>query len=101
MIPRKWAVKCIPYPKTQKRVLVILSRGEVIRLFQHASSEKEKMFMMLAYATGLRMMELCHLRVSDIDGDRKVLIVRKLSRLTTLIESMSTMASEEKYFFMF
>ena len=77
VIPRKWAVKCIPYPKTQKRVPVILSRGEVIRLFQHASSEKAKMFMMLAYATGLRMMELRHLRVSDIDGDRKVLIVRK------------------------
>jgi site-specific recombinase XerD len=77
VIPRKWAVKCIPYPKTQKRVPVILSRGEMVRLFQHASSEKVKMFMMLAYASGLRMMELRHLKVNDIDGERMVLIVRK------------------------
>jgi integrase/recombinase XerD len=67
----------IPLGPAPQRLPEILSRDELARLFAVARHLKSRTFLMLGYGTGLRVSELCHLRVSDIDShpDRKCLRV--------------------------
>ena len=58
----------IPLAPAPQRLPEILSREELRRLFAVARNLKSRTFLMLAYASGLRLSELCHLRVSDIDS---------------------------------
>lgn len=46
----------------------VLSREELARLFECAPHLKARTFLMTAYGSGLRLNELCHLRVADIDS---------------------------------
>ena len=55
---------------------VVLSREEVRRLFAVMEGTTGLM-LKLIYGTGLRLMECLHLRVKDVDLDRKVVIVRE------------------------
>ncbi|WP_088280797.1 site-specific integrase [Ideonella sp. A 288] len=57
----------IPYARQPQRVPEVLSRDELARLFACAPHATANVFMKLAYATGLRLNELCHLRRRDID----------------------------------
>ncbi len=69
----------IPLAPAPQRLPEILSREELARLFASASHLKPRTFLMLAYGTGLRLSELCRLRVSDIDShtDRMCLRVQQ------------------------
>jgi site-specific recombinase XerD len=58
----------IPLAAAPQRLPQILSREEIARLFAAAAHPKSRTFLMLAYGTGLRLSELCHLRVEDIDS---------------------------------
>lgn len=57
----------IPYARQPQRVPEVLSREEVARLLACAPHPTAVTFLTLAYATGLRLNELCHLRRRDID----------------------------------
>ena len=57
----------IPYVRQPQRVPELLSREEVARLLACAPHITAATFLKLAYATGLRLNELCHLRRRDID----------------------------------
>lgn len=46
----------------------VLSRVELVRLFDCACHAKARSFLQLAYGTGLRVSELCSLRVEHIDS---------------------------------
>ena len=67
----------IPLPRAPQRLPEILSREELARLFAVARSPKSRTLLMLAYGSGLRLSELCHLRVAEIDGhaDRRCIHV--------------------------
>ena len=58
----------IPLAPAPQRLPEILSREEIARLFGAARHPKSRTFLMLAYGTGLRLSELCHLRAADIDS---------------------------------
>jgi integrase/recombinase XerD len=58
----------IPLARAAQRLPEILSREELARLFAMACHLKSRTFLMLGYGTGLRLSELCHLRVADIDS---------------------------------
>ncbi|MGZ3667419.1 MAG: tyrosine-type recombinase/integrase [Ktedonobacterales bacterium] len=58
----------IPLAPAPQRLPEILSREELARLFAVARHLKSRTFLMLAYGTGLRLSELCHLRVRHIDS---------------------------------
>jgi integrase/recombinase XerD len=58
----------VPLTRTPQRLPEILSRDELARLFAVAPHAKARTFLMLAYATGLRLSELCHLRAEHIDS---------------------------------
>ena len=58
----------IPYAHTPQRQPEILSREELARLFDAAANLRTRTLLMTAYAAGLRVSEVCALRVTDIDS---------------------------------
>ena len=54
--------------RNPQRLPEVLSRAEVAALLGAPLSPKARMFLTLAYATGLRLSELCQLRGCDIDS---------------------------------
>lgn len=66
----------IPLAPAQQRLPEILSRQEIAGLMAVARHPKARTFFMLAYGTGLRLSELCHLRVTDIDSHSDRMCIR-------------------------
>ncbi len=54
----------------------VLTREEVKKMFDAVSNEKHKLVLGLLYSSGLRVSELCGLKVKDIDFNEGVLWVR-------------------------
>lgn len=68
-LEKEWDIRRIPYHKTGRRLPVVLGQEEVRRLFDA--------ILMTAYASGLRVSEVVHLRVSDIDSQRMTIRVEQ------------------------
>jgi integron integrase len=63
--------------KRPVRVPTVLSEGEVQRLIAAMPAESVRTLMVkVLYGTGLRLMELCTLRLRDLDFDRSQIVVR-------------------------
>lgn len=57
----------IPYPKEEKSLPKLLSRKELLQLFDGALNPKHRLILRLIYGSGLRRSELVNLRIEDID----------------------------------
>jgi integrase/recombinase XerD len=66
----------IPYGKIPRKLPDVLSPSEVLRLLDAASPGRERTRLQVLYACGLRLGELLHLRVTDIDSARMVVHIR-------------------------
>lgn len=73
-------VQDIRCPRPERRLPVVLSFDEVQRFFAAIPSFKQRMILMAAYAAGLRISEVVHLEVTDIDSSRMVIRVRQGKR---------------------
>ncbi len=69
----------IPMAKVPKTLPRVLSRDEVSRLFAAASNPRARTLLMLTYAAGLRVSEVCALQLADIESapDRMCIKVRQ------------------------
>jgi site-specific recombinase XerD len=67
----------LPYPRVPQRQPELLSRDEVRRLIEAAGNPRDRVALMTTYAAGLRVSELCHLRVADIDSIRMALRIEQ------------------------
>jgi integrase/recombinase XerD len=76
-LKRREAEFCLPRPKVAQRLPHILSREEVAALFENTPNLKHRAFLMTTYGGGLRLLEACHLKVSDIDSDRMTIRVEQ------------------------
>lgn len=65
-----WSLKKFPRPRKDDVLPSILSKEQVARLISAAPNFKYQVFLALLYATGIRLSEACHLKISDIDSDR-------------------------------
>jgi len=74
-LKQNWVVEKIPYPKTRKKLPVVLDRAEVDALFSVTKNLKHKAILMITYSSGLRLSETAHLKVSDIDSKRMMIKV--------------------------
>lgn len=70
-------VSFIRFPKRCSKVRTVLSVDEVHRLLQAMTHPVYQAIAMVLYGTGLRVTEALALEVSDIDGERGVIHVRK------------------------
>lgn len=75
VLQRPWTVADTPYPKRPDKLPTVLSQDEVARLIEAALTPLHRAVLMTLYATGLRRAELVRLKVSDIDGERRVIHV--------------------------
>ena len=74
---RPEVVPMLPYGKKPKTLPVVLDVEEVAQLLATAQPGRERMLLTTAYACGLRISELLHLQVTDIDSARMVVNVRQ------------------------
>src|SRR6266496_3879105 len=74
---RDWLIKHIPFPRQPRKLPLVLSQAEVKRFLDAIHSLKYLAILMTAYAAGLRLSEVIHLQVSDIDSQRMVIRVRQ------------------------
>ena len=79
-LKKEGAVKEIPFPKAPVKLPVILSRQEVSRFLQSVASPKHRTILTTIYATGLRISEATHLKVTDIDSQRMIIRVEGKGR---------------------
>jgi integrase len=66
----------IPLGAAPQQLPELLSREEIARLFAVACHAQSRTFLMIAYGTGLRVSELCRLRVQDIDSHADRMCIR-------------------------
>lgn len=67
----------IPYGKAPKRLPVVLSRDEVVRLFEACGHLKHRALFGVMYCAGLRAREARLLEVGDLDSGRGLIHVRQ------------------------
>jgi integrase/recombinase XerD len=67
----------IHYGKRPKTLPCVLSPEEVLSLIEAAPAGRDRVLLQTAYACGLRINELLHLRVADIDRARMVIVVHQ------------------------
>jgi integrase/recombinase XerD len=77
VLHRGWMIEHIPYPRHEEKLPVVLSPTEVATVFQATRNLKHRTILMTIYAAGLRVSEVIHLRVADIDSQRQVICVRQ------------------------
>ena len=67
----------LAYGKKPRKLPCVLSPEEVARLLDAARPGRDRVMLQAAYACGLRLGELLHLQVSDIDSPRMLVHVRQ------------------------
>ena len=73
---KDWDVRAIPCAKTPKKLPEVLHQDEVLRLFAGITNIKHRAIAMTIYAAGLRVSEVAHLQIADIDSKRMLIHVR-------------------------
>jgi len=75
-LKRNYPVEEVPYPKAGRKLPIILTQEEAVRLIDSASNLFHRAMLMTLYSTGMRRAELCHLKVEDIDSTRMIVHIR-------------------------
>ncbi len=74
---KSWPVEAIPYPKKPRKLPVVPGREEVAQFLGAARNLKHRAMLTSMYACGLRVSEVTHLRVQDIDSRCMILHVQQ------------------------
>jgi integrase/recombinase XerD len=67
----------LPTISNDRKLPIVLSYEELRRLFFAPQRLKQRVLLMLIYSGGLRVSEVCNLKISDIDSDRMLIRVAK------------------------
>src|SRR3989449_2656163 len=76
VLHRDWALE-IHYQRAPQRVPVTLTPDEVGRLLAMVPGLRERVAMEIAYAAGLRLNEVLHLKLTDIDSQKMLIRVEQ------------------------
>lgn len=77
ILRRKWNFSQLPFIKKEKRLPQVLNADEVKRVIQAAANPRNKAVISLLYSAGLRVREVCNLKISDIDSSRMLIHIRQ------------------------
>ena len=73
---RRIEIDRIPLPRYEKKLPVVLSKTEVKALLEAPKNLKHRAMLATMYGAGLRVSEVAHLKVCDLDRERHVIWVR-------------------------
>lgn len=73
---KKMNIAAIERPRKEHKLPHVFSKEDVKKLLNSVRNRKHKCILSMIYACGLRRSELLNLKLSDIDGKRKVIWVR-------------------------
>jgi integrase/recombinase XerD len=76
-LKQPWFVQEVAKPKVRRPLPTVLSREEVTALLDATPNLKHRALLATLYATGLRCEEAQQLKVSDIDSQRMLVLVRE------------------------
>jgi integrase/recombinase XerD len=77
VLHRYWNVEHIPRPKVPRTLPEVLSSDEVARIFDATTNLKHSAILMTAYSGGLRVSEVAHLKIGNIDSGRMTIRVER------------------------
>ena len=100
----------IKRPKNEKKLPVVLTKGEIDNLINSTETKKSKLIIQLLYSSGLRVSEIVNLKPSDLDfnenigwvrsgkgkKDRMFILSKKISKK---LENFSKRFSDWNYIF--
>jgi site-specific recombinase XerD len=75
-LKRDWSLTGVPVPKREKKLPVVLTREETHKILSCVRTPRHRACLSLTYACGLRLAEVCQIKLSDIDRARGLLHVR-------------------------
>ena len=88
----------IPRPKKPLLLPKVLSKEEIAAVIKAIDNLKHKTMIMLAYGCGLRVSEVTELQITDVDGQRRLLMIRrgkgKKDRVISLSPALLVMMRE-------
>jgi len=89
-LKKEWMIEHIPLPKKPKRLPLVISQEEALKIISIPRNIKYRALLTTCYAAGLRSSEVVNLKVSDIDSKRMAIRVRsgkgKKDRIVPLSE---------------
>ena len=93
---RRFMTEHIPFPKSPRRLPIVLSPEEVTQLINSARNLFHRTLLMTLYSTAVRRSELCRLKVTDVDSKRMMIRItqgkgsrdREVPLSPTLLESL-------------
>lgn len=89
----------LSHPRKEKHIPVVLSKEEISRMLKATTNPKHNCIISILYGTGVRVSELTHIKMCDIDLDRMVLRVfqgkGKKDRLTILPTSLKEILTKQ------
>jgi site-specific recombinase XerD len=74
---RYWNIDKISRIKESKKLPAVLSPDEVKSIFDVTENLKHKTILMTVYSAGLRVSEVCNLKITDIDSKNMQILIRK------------------------
>ena len=74
---RYWNMDKIARIKEPKRLPAVLSPEEVKSIFEVTENLKHKVILMTVYSAGLRVSEVCNLKITDIDSKNMQILIRE------------------------
>jgi site-specific recombinase XerD len=72
-----WSIEKIPYGRKPRKLPVVLSQDEVVRLIQAVDHAVYRMALLTAYAAGLRITDTVSLKAEHIDSARMLLHIEQ------------------------
>lgn len=82
----------IEYPRSEKKLPQIIEKDYLLEQIAKIENKKHKAIIALAYSTGMRVSEVCNLKISDIDSKRMIITIRqskgRKDRIVTLSEKI-------------
>ena len=76
-LERKYDKVSFKRPRSEKKLPKIIDKGFLLDAINKITNTKHKAIIALAYSTGMRVSEVCNLKISDIDSKRMVITIRQ------------------------
>lgn len=77
VIKQPMKFKYIEYPRSERKLPQIIEKEFLLDAIAKIINTKHKAIIALAYSTGMRVSEVCNLKIADIDSKRMIITIRQ------------------------